>query len=367
MIDTVVLQTPLDSNLYRHIRGYMSEKRSVSTQTGEVDYLLYALRSTAGMSEVNCSIKLNQWQVLPGSRQPKKVMLDEPILTIEGSVHKAMLGHNVFSGPRKIQPALRWYLHEVGELFETDMPELKHWLIYRLDVAEIYDLGSEGNVISWINARKLALYPRRNVQFFANRGLSASGTTTVLRAYAKGQQHFSSGGYAATKRLCHSTYKEIAAEACRYLRCELQINRDKLFSLHSNAPFATIVTEDTVYSLYDSEWAKFMQEAAYDTPAVRASSDVFAVLKQTYPELAVTLFGAWTIMATQGEGFYKENTSPATFRRHRSLLRDCNVSWFGTDLVIANCPIADFVPKVDSPLRMLATHPIVEAYLQQYA
>src|SRR5205085_341409 len=62
-----------------------------------------------------------------------------PYLTIEGSVHKALLGHNIFGGPLHVSQACRWFVADVGARLGLALPPADAWEVGRVDWAEVYD------------------------------------------------------------------------------------------------------------------------------------------------------------------------------------------------------------------------------------
>ena len=304
------------------------------------------------MTIAKASIRLQAWQVRPGTKTPQMLPLDNPRFSIELSLHKMLMGHNVFGGPRKLRPCLMYLLSALYDAYDVYFPWLDAWYVSRIDVAECYDLDSPENVSAWIDTRKLAEYPRRKVSYYASRGLVAVGSTTVLRAYAKGLQHYESGGHVEMKRNQHQLAGAVASCAERYLRCELQANREKLVSLYDK-PYGTIVSESDIYALFDEQWQRFVGEAnVLGTATVRAKADVWARLQDDNPQSCLSLYMVWSVVALNGESWYRAQVGASTWRRQKSLLEHAGISWIGTDVVTAGAPIADFVPSLSSWRRV---------------
>ena len=320
-----------------------------------------------GLTLANVSVRIQAWQVVPGSKVPKMLMLDHPMMVVEVSYHKAMLGHNVYGGPRDIYSSTCWILNELETTLDTYLGEHEEWTITRLDIAETFDLGSEQNVMAWVNARMLAKYPRREVAFYGDSGCIWPGSTTTLRAYAKGKEHVISGGNKTLQRTQHAIAAGVMAEARRYLRCELQINKDKLTKLWQPVPNCATIKRGELNELYDSEWKKVIHEAVYTSPVLRASNDVWEALSLRYPDRSKDLYGDWMILSTRGEVFYRTLVSRATWSRNKAIYAELGISWAGTDVTTTDYPIADFVPQFSEHRRQTDTAPAVSEAEAVYA
>jgi hypothetical protein len=367
MIDTVVIQRPLSMNEYEHVKLALNEKRSVDVSTGVIDYTMFAGKVSTGRTLSNVVIRTQAWQILPGRRVPAMRPLDNPLMIVEVSYHKAMMGHNVFGGPRDVYASTCWYLAELYERLDICLGNPEEWTYTRLDIAETYDLGSEENVIAWVNARKLAHYPRRSVAFYGDSGLIASGSTTTLRAYAKGAEHAKMGGHKELSRNQHDTAGAVMAAARRYLRCELQINKEKLAKLSQPSATCATIRRGELNDLYDSEWAKMIHEATYTSRVIRASSDVWEVLALRYPKRAIGLFGAWMILATHNEQWYREQIGTRTWYEQKAIFKELAISWAATDVANMECPIAEFVPQFSDHRRVRDTSRAVVLAESAYA
>jgi hypothetical protein len=294
-------------------------------------------------------------------------MYDNPRLIVEGSIHKAMLGHNVYGGPRDIQAALSWYISQLQDWYQTDIPCMQEWSVQRLDIAETFDMGSEDNVIAWINSRKLATYPRRNVQFYGSSGLLAVGSTTTLRAYAKGLEHYQHGGHKELRRQEPDKAGEVAEIAKRHLRCELQVNKEKLRDMFPDTAQCGTIDREGINSLYDTEWGKFVRESKFDSPVIRCSQDVYCALNDDCPDTALGMYQAWVMLAIHGEEWYRSKISKSVWYRQSATLKRLSISWFGTDILTSDTPIADFVPSMMDARRDKGVHPTVSEALLAYA
>ncbi|WP_144675089.1 phage/plasmid replication protein [Desulfitobacterium sp. LBE] len=103
-----------------------------------------------------------------------------------------MLGHNVFGGPLDFSTSVKWLINFLNESFKNYavwspvLPPWDEWRVFRVDVAEVFNLGSFEAVEEWFRGVNFANFPRRTVNKYAMSGLYASGRTTTVKAYHKG-------------------------------------------------------------------------------------------------------------------------------------------------------------------------------------
>ncbi len=365
MYDTVVLTTEgLTPEHWRHIEDQLQARYGVNAGTGEVDYLHYV--STILIPESACPVRLTvrtaKWIKMPGAKEPRKVDGIKSI-RVEASLHRAMLGHNCFGGPDRFLPACRWLICRIAELLETTLPCADGWLVRRIDVAECFDLGSEDAVRAWIRSKSLIVYPRRQVHFWGDVGFGAPGTTTDLRAYAKGIQLRTVGGY---KALCqirkYDEAVEVMALATRCIRCELEIKAD----VWDRTP-ATVNTidDEAMHLMYDRDWAKFIRPLDSDGCIARTPIEVEHRLQAAYPTGWLGLYGVWCQLAVRGEGWYRQHIGGSTWRTQRAKFERARISWTDSNILSLSGPLdlADFCPTRDSSYRLSETHHSVEAKL----
>ena len=53
---------------------------------------------------------------------------------------KAMMGHNVYGGPRNFQKACSFFVNLVEKLLGVDLPPSGNWTVHRVDVAHVFAL-----------------------------------------------------------------------------------------------------------------------------------------------------------------------------------------------------------------------------------
>src|SRR5262249_40072250 len=112
-------------------------------------------------------------QSLFGYRGPAVRIPCNPYLVVEGSIHKAMIGHNIAAGPLDVAPSIVWFLLDVGDCLGVTFPCPLHWTVERIDWAECFDLGGEA-AQHYINLLRSVYYPRRKVTGVDNESVYSS-------------------------------------------------------------------------------------------------------------------------------------------------------------------------------------------------
>ena len=362
MLDTIVMTTEaLTEEHYQIIQPQLQARSGVEPATGEVKYLRYvsspAVPSTGAM--LRLTVDTAKWVKMPGERHPYKVQSKS--FRVEGSIQKAMHGHNVFGGPVNPQEAIWWLVNQVACLLECEMPTLEHWFVKRIDVAECFDLCSLENVRGWIRAKSLVVYPRRDVHFWGDMGLAVNGTTTDLRAYAKGPQFHKEGGYRA---LLNCSSPEVAFEVSRraesILRCEVEIKSPKLEKMEHKGRADMITREWLHEEIYDGEWRKFLRPVDSDSRMVHTAVEVANRLQTTHPDSWFSLYMVWLALAVRGEQWYKTQVAASTWRGQRAKLEAAAVSWESTNILTIDAPtsLQHFAPLLGAIERITEILPL---------
>lgn len=353
MYDTIVIVTehpPVQG--WQVLTEQLQARYGVNAGTGEVDYTHYTatLSIPVSASTVRLQVRTAKWITHPGEHAPRKV---DGLwsLRLECSLHKALQGHNCFHGPTKLLPTVAWLISYLSDQLGLALPDPDRWYIRRLDVAEAFDLESLDNVRGWIRAKSLIAYPRRVVHFWGDMGLSTSGSTTVLRAYAKGPQLASEGGITQLAKVYPpERCTDIAARANRILRAECEIKApiwDKM------ARTVTELDDAWAHSYYDEQWRKFMRPPADASALHHTATAVEQALQYEYPGAWLDLYQVWCTLATRGEQWYRLHVSSQTWRRQRQRLERAHCSWTDTDVLsLSRHDYLDFSPTLDSPQRI---------------
>lgn len=305
------------------------------------------------------------------SRISVKVGSDvEKYLIVECSVHKALLGHNVYGGTDDLMGSVS-YLHDLlGRIIQYEFPFSPcEWQLMRIDLAEIYDLGSFEACQEWFRWLNTCSFPRRQVSRYGTNGIAAYGQVTSIKSYHKGPDFWAHD----RRRLVLCNYPDIdnlVEKANNIIRVEVEIKGRKLKELYGkDYPRVDSVNMDELYKIYDREVYRFMKEGKCDIGIVRNTVDVKQRLFDKFGERrASSLLATWYQLTTMGEDYVKKDMSKTKFYRHLSELKESGVSWHGTDIVKLEDSLIpkDFAPVRTDSRRVVGECPELTKKLESY-
>lgn len=379
MLDTVRLRSPsLGEPEAVRIGRELTRRLAIKVATGEVLY-----EFTAGELEgsydhrVSVQVKREEWQAVSGvfgeatvgrGKPPTTRLVPcDPYVVIEGSIHKALLGHNVYGGPSAFDPAVRWFLDRVGSLLGVELLPAVEWEVQRVDWAEAFELPYEA-IEEYISSLNAATYPRRRVHRYGRQAIFSPGHTTAVKAYHKGPEFACHdrrrlGRLWAEERVIH-----LQQQANAVLRIETSIKSRKLAADLGDKPRVVQVTDAYLQSVHDLEVARLLKEGRSEMETVRTRVEVSRRLYETYSRpMAGALFATWVQLAGVGEEETRRGMSRRSFYRHRKLLLEAGCSWSGADVYFGKTAIpAGFAPVRADPRRLSGEAPEVRRQLVSY-
>lgn len=369
-IDTVCLRSPyIGEDVAKSIENECMLRQGLDLKTGEVLYQI-TTGSLEGSYDSRISIKVmrEEWKAIPKA-QPIKVQC-KPYLQVEGSVHKALLGHNVQGGPQHFIASCRYMVGLIEDLIGGQpLPNADLWQVRRVDTAEVFLLPSFDLVQEWFRGTNTADYPRRSVTRYGLSGIYAQGSTSVLKFYHKGPEFQKHDRKRLVKFMDSDKIFNLQEVANRTIRVELEIKPRKLEYDFGHSPLVWEVTEKYLNGLLDKEVKRFLKEGAIEMKLVRNAVDVEKRLFSSYKsQLAGTLLGTWFKLSTLGEDYVKKTYTKRTFYRQRKQLVDVGISWKGTDVVLKkeSTVLDDFVPIRSDPRCSIVEFPEIEQKLSKY-
>lgn len=344
----------------------------------------------------------------------------DPYLVVEGSVHKAMVGHNITGGPQNFQPAACWFVNLVAsELLGVSLPHGSEWLVERVDVTETYNLyqpppGERGDlamkgayerafdaVSDFIGSLNRVEFPRRKRRCYGLEALQFAGTTTSFSLYHKGPEfaahdakklrlrevsrrkwNAKDGGWidldVDPERVGFTAaeLEELQTLANGIMRVEIAVKSKKLradvesglLGVKGEKVRVVQVTDAYLQRVHDTEVARVIREGHKDMTTVRLEKEVSARLFAAYqPQLAGSLYGLWVRLSAHGEKEVRKGMAPRTFYRQRSQLVEVGCSWAGTDIVIkhSNIPVGFSLRRSD-PRRDAVEDPRITDLLARW-
>lgn len=372
MIDTMGLRSPsLSEETAQSIERYLKTRTGVDNASGEVEYQFVSGTLPGSFSEnVSVNVRRQDFKTFIHKGKAVTSLYDvEPFLRIEGSVHKALLGHNVFGGPLEPEAAARWFIADIERRMRVQLPPAESWFFERLDWAEAYNLGSYEACEEFINGMAWARYPRRKVNRYCSESVFFPGTTSAYKVYHKGPE-FQKHDYKRLNVTWNRARVTLLQEtANNYLRSEVSIKSKKLQADFGQKPSIVKVTREYLENVHDRETARVAKEGKSDMETVRNAEEVRARLLDVYGDrLGKVLFGTWSEFVMVGEKTVRHAMPRATFYLHRQQLAAAGVSWVGTDVVVqksSRIPAGFSLCRSD-PRRLTTEAPEVTLALAAY-
>lgn len=132
--DTIKLKSPAMSREFiRAVEQKCILRSGVDMATGEMIYELHT-GQLLGSWDARISVvpKYDDW--VSDKNGTPRLHACEPYLMVEASIHKVMLGHNVYGGPTKFLDSARYLVNLVAKLLEVELPVADVWTVHRVDV-----------------------------------------------------------------------------------------------------------------------------------------------------------------------------------------------------------------------------------------
>lgn len=376
MIDTLKLKSPaISEEVAQAIEQHLVQRTGIDLVTGEE---LYCLCSGSLEGSWSSSVAVNVLRkdyvamtAREGYQRPGVECLEcPPFLTIEGSVHKAMIGHNVTGGPCSLRPSIAWFVADVEKRLGVALPPWHSWKLGRVDVSEVYDMGSYQAVAQYLHGLGLARFPRRKSLRYGDECVMFPGDVSTLKFYHKGPEFAKNGFKGYTRAFSLGQAEKLQRVANNLLRVECSIKSRKLNELYGTSGTAGQAALDALEAILDRNVGTVLKEAEHDMETVRTTEEVEARLREVYePRLAMVLFGTWLRLAASGEGHVRNNMAKVTYYRHRKQLAEAGIAWDATDVYIREQSFipAGFRPVRSDPRRLSGEAIEVKELLMPYA
>lgn len=386
MIDTLRIKSPyLSESLGVAVDSRLKSRIGVDNATGET---LYEIVSDAleGSFDHRVSVRVMREEIVylkplrPWGKGTTTMRACAPYVLLEGSVHKAIMGHNVYGGPLDVLPAARWFVRYVGKLLGVVFPPADEWFVCRVDWAEAYEMGSYEGCEEYIQGMNRCHYPRRKANRYGSQALMFSGTVTSWKVYHKGPE-FDKHDRKRLSSLEEFDVPALQGFANQVLRVETSIKLPKLKEDFKDLtkkrkkdfgslPLVSDLTRSYLESVHDINTARVLRDGESEMETVRTAREVRARLHSKYrPTLANTLYGLWVDLSTMDEQEVRCCLPRPTWYRHKKQLEDAGVSWTGTDVLLkehSHIP-QGFAPVRNDPRRMTEESPEVRRALAAYS
>ncbi|MDR3289436.1 MAG: phage/plasmid replication protein, II/X family [Peptococcaceae bacterium] len=362
MIDTIGLESPeIGFDSASKIESALKKYYGVDLKTGEVMYQFIS-GQLVGSYDSSVSVRVSyerlipQYELKPEGRfyneltgktefLPTKTIVKmvkckcEPYLYVECSIHKLLLGHNVFGGTDNIKFCVEFVVKLLKQSFDVDLPVPSSWLIRRIDPAMVFNLGRFESVSEYLRGLKHCYFPRKKVIAYKFESIYVPGRVTTLKLYHKGPEFYKHDRKRLLKTMKPSKVDLLQRIANKLLRVELEIKAQRLrLDFEGELPTYEKITVAYLQKTLDKEVFKLLREKQ-EPDRIEVYRTTESVLNrinasQMSNRKKRSLFSFWVNLATLGEEVVKESISKTVFYRDRKALIALNISWHQSDIVI---------------------------------
>ncbi len=160
MYDTVVIKSPeIDLETVNKVMTFCRRYEGIDIFTGE---LLYRFTSgeLEGSYDYRIRIKVDNTEWIKEDKIPKRVETYWH-LEVECSLHKILMNHNCYGGPRDIKKSIAYLVRLLERVMYVDLPHYEEWEVKRIDVARIYHFKDKNVCKKIVSNLRNSYYTRR--------------------------------------------------------------------------------------------------------------------------------------------------------------------------------------------------------------
>jgi hypothetical protein len=359
------------------IDAQLDTRRGTHNDTGEVFYEFTSGQLSGTWDHrILLQVKRERYESvpLPSGRTSTSLRPCEPFVHIEGSPHKAMLGHNVYGGPTGVKETASWLVDNIGRRLGVPLPSALAATCSRVDLAAVQQLRPDALDLL-LGDLFTARFPRRGKPLGApGESVASYGRTTSVKLYDKLAEFLRHDAKRLRGIIPPAQLLDLRNWASGLLRVETEIKAPKLRALHQGKlPQVHELNDALLTSVHETEVTRFLREGVRPMTTVRTSEEVKARLYQFYadkPATARTLLSTWIQFSALGEESTRRGMTRPTFYRHRQQLQAAGVSWHGSDVALRPAALlipSDFViGDHNGPYSLTAEHPRVAELLAPY-
>lgn len=365
-IDTVTLRSPfISENLAHCIENQSIRRQGWSMESGEILYSLTTAK-LQGSYDSRISVKIERMQKGFENNKPYNKPC-QPFITLECSVHKAMVGHNVYGGTEDFKASVRWLIDLVSELLNLELPRAEEWEVRRIDVAEVFELPAKEAIFEWFNGLQIdTVSNSHNVHRYGTHGVHVNKTAICLKFYHKGTEFKKHDAKRISRFLSYHT-QALQDKADKILRVEVELKSRKLKQDFGFYPMVDDISKDYLRKAYNEQIKGFLKETGNNKDLVRTISNVQDRLWQMYgKKRSISLFSTWYQMATLGEAFVKKSLKQSTFYEHVRLLKKAGCSWHNAKPNSNRMMPESFTPIRDNKYRLDKEIHVITQKLNKY-
>lgn len=353
MYDTVIIKSPeIDMETVEEVMQFCRRYEGIDIFTGEILYR-FTSGELEGSYDYRIRIKVDNTEWVKEGITPKRVEKYWH-LEVECSLHKLMMNHNCYGGPKDIKRSIAYLVKFLEDQMNVKLPNYEEWEVKRIDVAKIYQFSDKNICKKIVSNLRNSYYTRRKPRIY-DTSVMFSGSTTSVKLYWKGPE-FEKHDYRRIKKYIHKKvdlnwnkdncdllmhklammqmkFDKVLEKAYKIIRYECEIKNRKLKDeFGKDKVYVKDLSDNRLHSIAETELIKLMKEED-NMNIVRRSDLVLERLHQLYGNsMANLLYSTWTKLVQFGEEMTKETMSRATFYRHKKMLVEAGTSWNCTNI-----------------------------------
>lgn len=371
MYDTCVICSPyLNANQIERVNNFMSRIQNVSLSTAEVNYEYYFGEVSVGSFDYRIRLNMKDTEFINDGYITRKKKIDERYLYVECSLHKLLMGHNLFGGPQRLQQAILYLVRNLEHEMDVCLPDVRIWTLERIDVSSVYNLGSYECAKELLEQVKTLKFPYRteeNMQLFST-SVAWNGSVNYHKHYLK-YPEFEKHDYKVMKKkilrdvdmlwqnmdksrhlksiIYENKLKEIdfiKEKIKGFYRIETGIRKVKLKELFPFKKGYGIIRDgirvmylcDDILFNYGYDVIKNLFKDCVSDKMKNDKRSVMNLLENNHANMKNQLFGTWNMLLDFGYDYTKNQMSNRTFYRHVKMLRELGIGWNDVDVKIDN-------------------------------
>jgi len=372
MLDTIRIISPeLTADIDGNVKALCNKQRVLfDTETGEKEWEFFTGEiSKTWDSRIGLKL-ITEKLFIQNGMDSAMVHQISPRLQVECSIHKCMMGHNVWGGPEDFKASIAWLVGEISYLLGVPLPDYLAWSVPRIDWTETFKVP---NLREWFANLKHMRYPRTGERKVTIREttIDCSTSTVYVKLYQK-EPEFRHNDYF---KVCRVMGKEVANQlqtrASEMLRCEVEFRARKLkqlFGVVGRDVYVAEIRDNVLREAWGVEMGKILQ---FDGSVPRLYCDTPSVLKRLMQSAHSTrmqksLMSTWQMFSAVGEEQVKQFCPKNTFSTHKRLLKELGISWSSTDAMLIDKEVVQWAPRIGCPEHDGGESPEVLAILHKH-
>lgn len=318
MYDTIEIVSPkMPEKIIHMIRNKVDYLQKIDGETGE---LMWQITSTELEGSFDARLSIRIWS--------------DTRIKISGSVHKFLLGHNVFGGPCDIKACCRYLVLLVQSRLGISLPLWHLWEASRVDITHTFNLGDQKKCYEYFEIIKKCSYPRREPDIRGHY-IAWASKNTCIKFYHKGDE-FRKHDYVRLKKAVDKVegwtdeHLELLKEISQKLiRVEVEVRKRQMKYDKINTSCGCL-SDEYFNEVYHRELLKVMKEGESDMDIVRDIQSVRDRLYEFYPERkAKNLMKTWNSIQMEGVEKIKASVCRTTWYTYEKELTRVGISLEG--------------------------------------